>query len=179
MVPLKRGRPPAVSKAIISEAIAIAEQRDLNKDSCTSNGDVMSIVNDLRRKEQEEMGCNPFAVMRRFSRSTVGKIVRQITPVTVSNGSVQNASRQRALKDPRNAISCAASWNAVTDGIPNGAFVHSWDECGVMLNEFNQKQKVKCTKSGRKKLRVKNLAPSTTATQQKRRMLKMGLREFA
>ena len=64
-------------------------------------------------------------------------------------------------------------------GVPNGAFVHSWDECGVMLNAFNEKQKVKCTKSGRKKLRDKNLAPAITQTQQKRRMLQMGLRKFA
>ena len=176
---LKRGRPPAVSEDVISKAVAIAEERDLSKDSCTSNADVMSIVNDLRREEQEELGRNPFAVLGRFSRSTVGKIVRQITPVSVHNGSVQNASRQRALKDPRNAISCAASWNAVAAGVPNGAFVHSWDECGVMLNAFNEKQKVKCTKSGRKKLRDKNLAPAITQTQQKRRMLQMGLRKFA
>jgi hypothetical protein len=178
-VRLDQDRPPAASEHVISKAVAVAEERDLSKYSCTSNAEVMSIVNDLRREEQEELGRNPFAVLRRFCKSTVGKIVRQIKPVSVHNGSVQNARRQRTLKDPRNAISCATSWNAVTAGVPNGAFVHSWDECGVMLNAFNEKQKVKCTKSGRKKLRDKNLAPATTQTQQKRRMLQMGLRRFA
>jgi hypothetical protein len=138
-VRLDQDRPPAASEHVISKAVAVAEERDLSKYSCTSNAEVMSIVNDLRREEQEESGRNPFAVVRSFSRSTVGKIVRQITPVSVHNGSVQNASRQRALKDPRNAISCATSWNAVAAGVPNGAFVHSWDECGVMLNALNEK----------------------------------------
>jgi hypothetical protein len=168
-----------VSQEIIVQAIAIAEDKDLSKDSCSCNADVMSIVNDLRSKEQTAMGRNPYAYLKRFSRSTVGKIVRQITPVSVRNGSVQNASRQRALKDPRNAISCAASWSAVADGVPSGEYVYSWDECGVMLNEFSEKQKVKCTKKGRNRLREKNLAPAVTETKEKRRMFQLGLRKFS
>ena len=31
--------------------------------------------------------------------------------------------------------------------------MHSWDECGIMLNVFNEKRKVKCTV---KKTRGKN-----------------------
>lgn len=135
----------------------------------------MTVVNALRRDEREELGCNPHAALHTFSRSTVGKIVKRITPITVANGSIQNGSRLRALRDPRNAVSCAASWNAVAVGICNGNFVHSWDECGVMLNAFGEKQSVRCTLSGRQKLTAKNLSPSTTETQQQRRMLKMGL----
>ena len=82
--------------------------------------------------------------------------------MTVANGSIQNASRQRALRDARNAISCAASWTAISQGIQNGNFVHSWDECSVMLNSFNEKQTVKCTSAGRQKLKAKKLAPATT-----------------
>ena len=175
LTPAKKGRPAAVSKSVIKKAIAVAEERDLRKDSFSSNSDVMAMVNDLRREEQEEMGHNPRAILPTFCRSTQGKIVNQITPMNVPNGSIQNASRQRALKDPRNAISCAASWNAVAAGVPNGRFVHSWDECGVMLNAFNEKQPLKCTVAGRNKLQAKNLAPATTVTQQQRRMLKMGL----
>ena len=179
LTPALKGRPPAVSKSVIKKAIAVAEERDLNKDSFTSNSDVMAMVSDLMREEQEEMGHNPRAVLPTFARSTQGKIVKQITPVNLANGSIQNASRQRALKDARNAISCAATWNAVAAGVPNGRFVHSWDECGIMLNAFGEKQSVKCTSAGRNKLLAKNLAPATTQTQQQRRMLKMGLSKFA
>ena len=107
--------------------------------------------------------------------STCAQLVRRVTPNTVKNGSIQNPSRQR---DARNAISCAATWLAVSDGILNGNFVHSWDECGVMLNAFNEKQTVKCTASGRRKLSERNLAPATTEIQQQRRMLKLGLSTY-
>ena len=66
------------------------------------------------------------------------------------------------MRDARNAITCAATWLAVSDGILNGNFVHSWDECGVMLNALDEKQTVKCTASGRSKLSARNLAPATT-----------------
>lgn len=75
--------------------------------------------------------------------------MKQVTPVTVANGSIQNASRQWALRDARNAISCAASWTAISPGIQNGNFFHSWDECSVMLNSFDKKQSAKCTASVR------------------------------
>ena len=172
LTPALKGRPPAVSKSVIKKAIAVAEERDLNKD-------VMAMVSDLMLEQQEEMGHNPRAVLPTFARSTQGKIVKQITPVNLANGSIQNASGQRALKDARNAISCAATWNAVAAGVPNGRFVHSWDECRIMLNAFGEKQSVKCTSAGRNKLLAKNLAPATTQTQQQRRMLKMGLSKFA
>ena len=132
---------------MIEEAIAAAELRDLRKDSCTSGADVMSVVDELRREEQTQLGRNPHACLPVLSRSTRARVVRKITPVTVTNGSVQNPSRQRALSDARNAISCSATWLAISEGILNGNFVHSWDECGVMLNAFSEKQTVKCTAS--------------------------------
>ena len=95
LTPALKGRPPAVSKSVIKKAIAVAEERDLNKDSFTSNSDVMAMVNDLMREEQEEMGHNPRAALPTFCGSTQGKIVKQITPVDVTNGSIQNASRDR------------------------------------------------------------------------------------
>lgn len=170
-----RGRPRAVSNDVIEDAIAAAEERDLNKDSCTSGADVMSVVDEMRREELTQLGRNPHATLPVLSRSTRARLVRRVTPVTVRNGSVQNSSRQRALRDARNAISCAATWLAVSDGILNGNFVHSWDECSLLLNAFNEKQTVKCTAAGRKKLSDRNLAPATTATQQQRRTLKIGL----
>lgn len=54
----KPGRPPAVSQSVILKAVAIAEERDVNVDSCTCNEDVMDIVNALRKKEMEDMGRN-------------------------------------------------------------------------------------------------------------------------
>ena len=63
LTPALKGRPPAVSKSVIKKAIAVAEERDLNKDSFTSNSDVMAMVSDLMREEQEEMGHNPRAVL--------------------------------------------------------------------------------------------------------------------
>lgn len=172
---MQRGRPRAISQEVINEAIAAAEERDLRKDSCTSGADVMAVVDGFRRQEQTQLGRNPHARLPKLSRSTCARVVREVTPVTVTNGSVQNPSRQRALRDARNAISCAATWLAVSEGIQNGNFVHSWDECGVMLNAFSEKQTVKCTASGRAKLSERNLAPATTAIQHQRRMLKLGL----
>ena len=131
-----------------------------------------------RREEQNQLGRNSHASLPVLSRSTCARLVRRVTPNTVNNGSIQNPSRQRALRDARNAISCAATWLAVSDGILNGNFVHSWDECGVMLNAFNEKQAVKCTASGRRKLSERNLAPATTEIQQQRRMLKLGLSTY-
>jgi hypothetical protein len=84
----KPGRPPAVSQSVIAEAIAIAVERDLNLNSCTCNDDVMDIVNALRIKELEDIGRNPYVTLPRFSQSTIGRIVRQITPIRVRDGSV-------------------------------------------------------------------------------------------
>ena len=160
---------------MIELAIAAAEERDPRKDSCTSSADVMSVVDEFRREEQTELGRDPYARLPVLSYSTCARVVREVVPVTITNGSVQNPSRQMALRDARNAISCAATWLAVSEGIINGNFVHSWDECGVMLNAFSEKQTVKCTATGRAILSARNLAPATTAVQHQRRMLKLGL----
>jgi hypothetical protein len=127
-----------VSAEVIALATRIAEERDLMKDSFSSIDDVMATVNELRRDELEKEGKNPHATLPVLSKSTTYRIVNLITPVTVINGSVQNYSRRKALQDARNAISCAACWSAIALSLTNGKFVHSWDECGVMLNGFNE-----------------------------------------
>ena len=138
----------------------------------------MLVVDQLRREEMTQLGHNPHATLPILSRSNRSRNVKKITPVIVTNATVQNPSRQRALQDARNAISCAATWLAVSEGILNGNFVHSWDECGVQLNAFHEKQTVYCTAAARVKLSDKNLAPSSTAVQQQRRMLKIGLSKW-
>ena len=175
MQPGRRGRPRSVSDQVIAEATAAAEEKDLRKDSCTSGADVMAVVDDFRREELANSGLNPYVALPVLSRSTRARLVKKVTPLRIKNGSIQNPSRQRALRDARNAISCAATWLAVSDGIENGNFVHSWDEVSIMLNAFNEKQTVMCTSSGRKKLAARNLAPATTVIQHQRRMLKLGL----
>ena len=97
LTPARRGRPPAVSQSVIDKARAVALERDLSKDSFTCNSDVMELVNDLMREEQEELGHNPRAPPPSFCRSTDHHIVKLIVPVNVPSGSVQNASRQKAL----------------------------------------------------------------------------------
>jgi hypothetical protein len=82
----KRGRPPAVSQSVIAKAIAIAAERDVNLNSCTCSEDVMDIVNAIQ--ELRDMGLNPYVTLPSFSQSTIGKIVRQITPIRVRNGRV-------------------------------------------------------------------------------------------
>jgi hypothetical protein len=51
--------------------------------------------------------------------------------------------------DSRNAISFAATWPAGAEGITNPKFIHSWDECCVLLNAFDEKQDLLCTEEGR------------------------------
>ena len=176
--PAKRERPKAVSDVIILEAIKIAEMRDLSKGSCTSTADVIEIVDGLRHQELEQMGRNPLAPLPQLNYSKMRGIALEVAPVAVLNGSIQNESRKRALCDPRNAISCAAVWTAVAADITNGKFIHSWVEVVVELNKFKQKQKLRCTIKGRKKLAVRNVTPATTGKQEKRRMLKRGLSEL-
>ena len=91
---------------------------------------------------------------------------------------MQNSSRQRALLDPRNALSYAATWNAVVDGIDDGRQVHSWDELSVELNGFGEKVKLYMSEKGSKALLKKNLTPATTRNQGKRRTYKMGISKF-
>ena len=43
LIPAKKSRPAAVSKSVTKKAIAVAEERDLRKDSFSSNSDVMAI----------------------------------------------------------------------------------------------------------------------------------------
>lgn len=86
--PPKPGRPPSVSQSVIAKAIAIAVERDVNLNSCTCNDDVMDIVNALRIQELSDMGLNPYVTLPRFSQSTIGRIVRQITPIRVRDGRV-------------------------------------------------------------------------------------------
>jgi hypothetical protein len=81
----KPGRPPAVSQSVIAKAIAVAVKRDVNLNSYTCNDDVMDA---LRIKELEDTGRNPYVTLPRFSQSTIGKIVRQITPIRVRDGRV-------------------------------------------------------------------------------------------
>ena len=138
----------------------------------------MEIVNQLRHQEEEAAGRNPVAVLPEFCYTTNREIALDVAPIAVTNGAVQNASRKRALKDPRNAISCASVWGAVSSEVKNSKFIHSWDEVEVMLNSFGEKQDLMCTVSGREKLDSRNMSPATTENQEQRRMLKIGLSEL-
>lgn len=173
----KTGKPALVSESIILKAIAAAQQRDLNLDSCTCDEDVMEIVNDLRHKEQAELGRNPYAVLPGFSRSTIKKIVNLITPETAPYRCISPATRDREIRNARNTMPFAVLWNAVALGAPNGNFVHSWGECDVMLNYFGAKQPGKCNVAGKQKLLLNNTDPATTEMKQ-RRMFKIGLSKF-
>lgn len=172
------GRPPAVSERVILAAREEAVARDLRKDSCTSTDDIIAIVDEFRRIEVSEMGGNPLAELPTVSRSTKRFLRLRIAPIRVPNGGVQNSSRQRALMDSRNALSCAATWPVVSAGVTNGKFIHSWDECSVSLNAFNETQPLWCSVEGRQELSDNNLMPASTETQSQRRMLKIGLSKF-
>ena len=107
------GRPPTFSKAVIAASLAEAVQRDLEKDSLTSTEELMTLVEKHKTNEEEAQGRNSLHRRRPVSATTQRKTVKRITPVLVRNGCVQNNSRNKALKDCRNAISCAATWPAV------------------------------------------------------------------
>ena len=171
-------RPAAVSERVILAAREEAVARDLWKDSCTSTDDIIAIVDEFRRIEVSEMGGNPLADLPTVSPSTKRIWRLRIAPIRAPNGGVQNSSRQRALMDSRNALSCAASWPVVSAGITNGKFIHSWDECSVSLNSFNETQPLWCSVEGRQLLNDNNLIPASTETQSQRRMLKIGLSKF-
>ena len=106
------------------------------------------------------------------------RAVRRVAPVRIRRGGVQNTSRQRALLDPRNALSCTATWNAVADGADDGRKIHKWDELSVELNGFGKKVKLLMTAKCAKTLRKRNLTPATTRNQGKRRTLKIGISKF-
>ena len=107
------GRPAAVSQSVLRAAIEEAEARDLRKDSYTSTDGVIAIVDEFRRIEATEKGRNPLTRLPALSKITKRNEVMQVAPVKVPNGGVQNSSRQRALMDSRNALSCAAFWPVV------------------------------------------------------------------
>ena len=174
----KMGRRPIISDDVISNAQGIAEVKDLSKDSATSSHEILRSIDQLRRSEQDESGSNSLSCPPVVSDSTYKRAVRRVAPVRIRRGGVQNTSRQRALLDPRNALSCAATWNAVADGADDGRQIHSWDELSVELNGFGKKVKLLMTAKGAKTLRKRNLTPATIRNQGKRRTLKLGISKF-
>ena len=107
------------------------------------------------------------------SPSTSERAVRRVTPVNIPRGGVQNTSRKKALLDPRNALSYAATWNAVVDGIDDSRQIHSWDELSLELNG-----RLYMTKKASKVTRKRNLTPAATRNQGKHRTFKMGISKF-
>ena len=132
----------------------------------------------LRRREQDECNENALSNPSSISRSTAQRALRKIAPVRIAHGGVQNSSRQRALMVPHNAISCAATWSAVTEDVDDRRQIHSWDELSIELNGFGKKTKLLLTSSGAAKLHNRNLHPSATRNQGKRRTFKIGIRTF-
>lgn len=171
----KIGRPSIVSDEIITAAKAIAFERDICKNSFSSSVEVLSAIEVLRKDEIDVQGGNRLANLPQMSENTARKLVKLVTPVTLSNGGVQNTSRQNALLDARNAISCASVYAAVSEGIKNGKFVHSWDEVSIELNSFDKYVELRMTEEGKRNLASRNLHPATTEMSEQRRMLKIGL----
>lgn len=175
---LKAGRKPIISESSLIAAREIAEVNDLSKDSATSTQSVIDSIDQCRRKEQDEKGENSLAAPVRVSASTYKRAVRKVTPVRVKRGGIQNTSRQNALLDPRNAISCAATWAAATENIHDCRQVHSWDELSIELNGFGNKVQVLMTANGARTIRKRNLTPATTRNQGKRRTFKLGISKY-
>ena len=174
----KVGRKRIISDDVISNAQGVAEIKDLSKDSTTSSREILRSIDQFRRIEQDKAGANSLSCPPVVSTSTCKRAVRRVAPIRIRRGGVQNTSRQRALLDPRNALSCAATWNAVADGVDDGRQIHSWDELSVELNGFGKKVKLLMTAKGAKVLRKRNLTPATTRNQGKRRTLKIGISKF-
>ena len=174
----KVGRKRIISDDVISNAQGVAEIKDLSKDSMTSSREILRSIDQFRREEQDKAGANMLSCPPVVSTSTCMRAVRRVAPIRIRRGGVQNTSRQRALLDPRNALSCAATWNAVADGVDDGRQIHSWDELSVELNGFGKKVKLLMTAKGAKVLRKRNLTPATTRNQGKRRTLKIGISKF-
>lgn len=122
---------------MIEAAKKSAYLRDVNKNSFTSPAQVMNSINELRQQELEVAGLNRHNKLKVVSENTARRAINLVTPVSFASGRVQNSSRQRALTDPKNAISCAAVWSAVTEGLLSGKFLHSWDEVSIELNTFD------------------------------------------
>jgi hypothetical protein len=174
----KMGRKHIISDEVINNAQGIAEIKDLSKDSATSSHEILKSIDQFRRSEQDEAGSNSLSCPLVVSASTYKRAVRRVAPISIRRGGVQNSSRQRALLDPRNALSCAATWNAVADGVDDARQIHSWDELSVELNGFGKKVKLLMTANGARTLRKRNLTPATTRNQGKRRTFKMGISKF-
>ena len=174
----KMGRKPIISDNVISNAQGVADVKDLSRDFATSSQEILKSIDKLRRSEQDEAGANSLSCPPVVSRSTFKRAVRRVAPVIIPRGGVQNTSRKKALLDPRNALSCAATWNAVVDGIDDSRQIHSWDELSVELNGFGKKVRLHMTKKGSKVIRKRNLTPATTRNQGKRRTFKMGISKF-
>ena len=131
----KVGRKRIISDDVISNAQGVAEIKDLSKDSMTSSREILRSIDQFRRVEQDKAGANSLSCPPVVSTSTCMRAVRRVAPIRIRRGGVQNTSRQRALLDPRNALSCAATWNAVADGVDDGRQIHSWDELSVELRK--------------------------------------------
>ena len=174
----KLGRKPIISDEVISNAQGVAEVKDLSKDSATSSQEIFRSIDHFRRREQDESGFNSLSCPQDVSPKTSQRAVRRVAPVIIKRGGVQNTSRQKALLDPRDALSCAATWNAVVDGIDDARQIHSWDELSVELNGFGKEVKWFTTKKGAKVVRRRNLTQATTRNQGKRRTFKLGISKF-
>ena len=174
-MPKKRGPKRLISDDVIKNATLAAEVNDASKDSATSTATILASIDTFRRNEQS----NPLASPKTVSKSTSMRAVNRIAPVQVKSGGVQNTSRQKALLDPRNAISCAATWTAVTMGVVDPRQIHSWDELSIELNGFGKKLPLRLSAVGAKLLKKRNLTPSTTRNQGQRRTLKIGLSKFS
>ena len=175
---LKAGRRPIISESSLNAAREIAEVNDLSKDSVTSPQCVIDSIELCRRREQDDNGGNLLAAPVRVSMSTYRRAVRKVTPIRVMRGAIQNSSRQNALLDPRNAISCAATWAAVTKDVDDARQIHSWDELSIELNGFGRKAPLLLSGNGARTIRRRNLTPATTGNQGKRRSFKIGLSKF-
>ena len=171
----KKGRRSIVSTDVINKSRDVAEERDLAKDSATSGKEILEDLDNHRRTELEENKQNRHATLPPLSTSTKRRYLKNIVPIRVKCGGVQSTSRQRALQDPRNALSYAATWSAVTASVVDPRQVHSWDKLSVELNGFGQKKKLYLSKAGSKRLSNRNLNPATTANQGKRRTIKFGI----
>ena len=62
-------------------------------------------------------------------------------------------------------------------GVVDRRQIHSWDELSIELNGFGKKLPLRLSANGAKILKKRNLTPSTTRNQGKRRTLKIGLSE--
>ena len=160
-VPKKRGPKRLISDDVIKNATLAAEVNDASKDSATSTATILASIDTFRRNEQS----NPLASPKAVSKSTSMRAVNRIAPVQVKSGGVQYTSRQKALLDPRNAISRAATWTAVTMGVVDPRQIHSWDELSIELNGFGKKLPLRLNAVGAKLLKKRNLTPATTSNQ--------------